>query len=70
MALGSTQPLIEMSTKNHPGGKRWRASKADDLTLVLSSSNLGHALPLLNFMREISGSNLGALDTQYPELFS
>jgi hypothetical protein len=29
MALGSTQPLTEMSTKNLPGAKGRPASKAD-----------------------------------------
>jgi hypothetical protein len=29
MALGSTQPLKEMSTRNLPGGKRRPARKAD-----------------------------------------
>jgi hypothetical protein len=29
MALGLTQPLIEMSTRNLPGGKGWPARKAD-----------------------------------------
>jgi hypothetical protein len=32
MALGSTQPLTEMSTKNHPGGEGRPARKADNLT--------------------------------------
>jgi hypothetical protein len=32
MALGSTQPLTEMSTKNLPGGKGWPARKAVNLT--------------------------------------
>jgi hypothetical protein len=32
MALGSTQPLTEMSTRNFPGGKEWTARKADSLT--------------------------------------
>jgi hypothetical protein len=32
MALGSTQPLTQMSTRNLPGGKRWPARKADNLT--------------------------------------
>jgi hypothetical protein len=32
MALGSTQPLAEMSTRNLPGGKRRPARKADNLT--------------------------------------
>jgi hypothetical protein len=31
MALGSTQPLIEMSTRNLPGGKGRSAHKADNL---------------------------------------
>jgi hypothetical protein len=32
MALGSTQPLTEMSTSNLPGDKGWPAPKADSLT--------------------------------------
>jgi hypothetical protein len=32
MALGSTQPLTEMSTRNLPGGKERAAHKADNLT--------------------------------------
>jgi hypothetical protein len=34
MALGSTQPLTEMSTRNLPGGKGWPARKADNLTII------------------------------------
>jgi hypothetical protein len=34
MALGSTQPLTEMSTRNLPGGKRWPVCKADNLTAI------------------------------------
>jgi hypothetical protein len=34
MALGSTQPLTEMSTKNVPGGKGRPARKADNLTAI------------------------------------
>jgi hypothetical protein len=38
MALGSTQPLTEMSTrnlkKNKPGGKVWRARRADNLAAI------------------------------------
>jgi hypothetical protein len=34
MALGSTQPLTEMSTRNLPGGKGWPARGADDLTAI------------------------------------
>jgi hypothetical protein len=34
MALGSTQPLSEMSTRNIPGGE-WRpARRADNLTAI------------------------------------
>jgi hypothetical protein len=34
MALGSTQPLTEMSTRNLPGGKGWPARKVDNLTAI------------------------------------
>jgi hypothetical protein len=34
MALGSTQPLTEMSTGNIPGGKGRPARKADNLTAI------------------------------------
>jgi hypothetical protein len=34
MALGSTQPLTEMITRNLPGGKGWPASKADNFTAI------------------------------------
>jgi hypothetical protein len=34
MALGSTQSLTEMSTRNLSGGKRWTARKADSLTAI------------------------------------
>jgi hypothetical protein len=34
MALGSTQPLTEMSTRNLPGGKGRPALKADNLTAI------------------------------------
>jgi hypothetical protein len=34
MALGSTQPLTEMSTRNPPGGKRRPERKADNLTAI------------------------------------
>jgi hypothetical protein len=34
MALGSTQPLTEKSTRNLPGGKGWPVHKADNLTAV------------------------------------
>jgi hypothetical protein len=34
MALGSTQPLTEMSTKNLPVGKGRPGRKADNLTAI------------------------------------
>jgi hypothetical protein len=34
MALGSTQPLTEMSIRNLPGGKNRPARKADNLTAI------------------------------------
>jgi hypothetical protein len=34
MALGSTQPLREMSTRNFPGGKKRPARRADNLAAI------------------------------------
>jgi hypothetical protein len=34
MALGSTQPLTEMSIRNLPGGKGQPAREADNLTAI------------------------------------
>jgi hypothetical protein len=34
MALGSTQPLTEMSTRNFPGGKKRPARRADKLAAI------------------------------------
>jgi hypothetical protein len=34
MALGSTQPLPDMSTRNLPGGKKEQARRADNLATV------------------------------------
>jgi hypothetical protein len=34
MALGSTQPLTEMSARNFPGGKGRPAREADNLTAI------------------------------------
>jgi hypothetical protein len=34
MALGSTQPLTEMSTRNLPGGKERPAREADKITAI------------------------------------
>jgi hypothetical protein len=42
MALGSTQPLTEMSTRNLPGGKKRPARRADNLAAACTSI----ALPL------------------------
>jgi hypothetical protein len=37
MALGSTQPLTEMITRNLPEGKERPAHKADTLTVICES---------------------------------
>jgi hypothetical protein len=34
MALGSIQPLTEMSTRNLPGGKKRSARRADNFTAI------------------------------------
>jgi hypothetical protein len=34
MALGSTQPLTEMSTRNFPGGEKWPVRRADNLAAI------------------------------------
>jgi hypothetical protein len=34
VALGATQPLTEMSTRDLPGGKGWPAYKTDDFTAI------------------------------------
>jgi hypothetical protein len=43
MALGSTQRLTKMSTRNLPGGKKRPAHKADNLPAIMSrmSENVG-----------------------------
>jgi hypothetical protein len=38
MVLGSTQPLIEMSTRNLPVGKGQPAHKADNLTVICEAT--------------------------------
>jgi hypothetical protein len=38
MALGLTQPLTEMSTRNLPGGKEQLAHKTDNLTAICELS--------------------------------
>jgi hypothetical protein len=35
MALGSIQPLTEMSTRNFPGGKGRPALAADNFTVII-----------------------------------
>jgi hypothetical protein len=37
IALGSSQPLTEMSTMNLPGGKEQPVCKADNLTAICES---------------------------------
>jgi hypothetical protein len=63
MALGLTQPLTEMSTRNFPGGKKWLLCRADNLaaecvkmcdpqplaTLRASIACTGIALPFTYF---------------------
>jgi hypothetical protein len=34
MAMGSTQPLAEMSTKNHPEGKQRQARRVGSLAVI------------------------------------
>jgi hypothetical protein len=34
MALGSTQALTEMSTRNLPAGKKWPVHRADNLAAI------------------------------------
>jgi len=56
MALGSTQPLVKMSTRNIPGGERRPVREADDpstsgsskwsLSLRFSHKNPVYASPL------------------------
>jgi hypothetical protein len=38
MALGLTQPLTEMSTRNFPGGKKRSARRADKLAAIYESN--------------------------------
>jgi hypothetical protein len=40
MALGSTQPLTEMSTRNFPGGKKWPVRRADTLAAAICEPNV------------------------------
>jgi hypothetical protein len=76
VALGSTQPLAEMSTKNLPGGKVLPALKADNLSAIckpmpgicgnLDVSQLCEsARPVvkraLPFLNEVSGAGNGPM---------
>jgi hypothetical protein len=45
MALGSTQPLTEMSTRNLPGGKGRTARNADNLTAIFVPTVLKKCKP-------------------------
>jgi hypothetical protein len=38
LALGSTQPLTEMSTRNLPGGKGQLAHKTENLTAICEAT--------------------------------
>jgi hypothetical protein len=38
MALGSTQPLTEVSTSNLPGGKKRPARKTDNLASIYETN--------------------------------
>jgi hypothetical protein len=53
MALGSTQSLTEMSTRNLPGGKGRPARRADNLTAVsrLSRQNVGASTSLVQAVK-------------------
>jgi hypothetical protein len=52
VALGSTQPLTEMSTRNLPGGKVRPARGADNLTAMCEPSRpvTGIALPFEEYL--------------------
>jgi hypothetical protein len=58
MALGSTQRLTEMSTKNLPGGKGLLARKADNLTAICEPRGLqrGVCKDILNRSKRNAGT--------------
>jgi hypothetical protein len=45
MAMGFTQPLTEMSTRNLPGGNAWPARKAVNLTAICEPGILDVSQP-------------------------
>jgi hypothetical protein len=45
MALGSTQPLIEMSTRNLPGGKGRSARKVDKFNAICEPTLVNAGAP-------------------------
>jgi hypothetical protein len=47
LALGSTQPLTEMSTRNFPGGKKRPARRADKLAVMYEQNVCKMWEPLL-----------------------
>jgi hypothetical protein len=63
MALGPTQPLTEMSTRNLPGVKERLARKADNLTAICE--------PIVYKMREPRRlTTLWAFTASYRESFN
>ena len=49
MALGSTQPLTEMSTRSIYGGKKWPVRKADNHCHVIWEP-CGHLRPVMGLI--------------------
>jgi hypothetical protein len=63
MALESTQPLPEMSSRNLPGGKG-RPAREADITAICGSSRpvIGAALPFpLRIIRNIQRKSVGKM---------
>jgi hypothetical protein len=60
MALGSTQPLTEMSTRNLPGGKGRPVRKADNLIVYTKCGSLDVSQPYVA-SRPVKG-----IDLPYP----